>query len=267
MSVAFHPDYVNNGFLFINYTNSEGATVIARYRVSSTPDVVDPASAAFLLTIPQPFENHNGGQLQFGADGYLYIGVGHGGSSVDPSNLAQNPATLLGKMLRIDVDTGFPYNIPLDNPFVGKPQAQGEIWALVLRNPWHFSFDRLTGDMFIADVAQLSWEEVSFQPASSDGNENYGWRLLEGTHCYDPLLNCDNGSLKLPIIEYDHSFGCSITGGYRYWGSKNPRLYGLYIYGDFCSGRIWGAKEVEMGRWTTTERADTDFLISVFGED
>ena len=268
LSIAFHPDYINNGFLFLNYTNTDGVTVIARYRVSSNPDAVDPTSANVLLTIPQPFGNHNGGQLQFGPDGYLYIGMGDGGSSGDPSNFAQNPTKLLGKMLRIDVDAGSPYGLPSDNPFVGNPYSRDEIWASGLRNPWRFSFDRLTGDLFIADVGQRSWEEVNFQPAGSIGGENYGWRLMEGNHCYEPEANCNDGSLVLPTLEYGHSLGdCSITGGYRYRGSKNPRLYGLYIYGDFCSGRIWGAAKTESGQWTTNELLDTDFFISAFGED
>ena len=268
LSVAFHPDYTSNGFLYVNYTNTDGSTVIARYRVSVDPDVVDPGSAKNLLTIPQPFGNHNGGQLQFGPDGYLYIGMGDGGSSGDPSNFAQNPDTLLGKMLRIDVDAGSPYTSPSDNPFVGNPQARDEIWASGLRNTWRFSFDRLTGDLFISDVGQRSWEEVNFQPANSKGGENYGWRLMEGNHCYEPDANCNDGSLVLPILEYEHSLGnCSITGGYRYRGSKNPRLYGVYIYGDFCSGRIWGAVGDETGTWASTELIDTDFRISTFGED
>ena len=268
LSIAFHPDYANNGFLFLNYTNTDGATVIARYRVSPNPNVVDPASAKILLTIPQPSGNHNGGQLQFGPDGFLYIGMGDGGSTGDPSNFAQNSATLLGKMLRIDVDTGSPYTSPSDNPFVGNPQARDEIWASGLRNPWRFSFDRLNGDLFIADVGQRNWEEVNFQRAESMGGENYGWRLMEGNHCYEPDANCNDGSLVLPILEYGHSLGdCSITGGYRYRGTKNPRLYGLYIYGDFCSGRIWGAVEAGSDQWTAVKLLDTDFRISAFGED
>ena len=268
LSVAFHPDYINKGFLFINYTNIDGATVVARYRVSSDPEIVDLASAEILLTIPQPFQNHNGGQLQFGPDGYLYIGMGDGGSSGDPQNNAQDTGSLLGKILRIDVDTGFPYTIPPDNPFVDDPQVLDEIWASGLRNPWRFSFDRLTGDMFIADVGQLRWEEVSFQSANSGGSENYGWRLMEGNHCYESAANCNDGSLVLPIIEYDHTLGnCSITGGYRYRGSKNRGLFGVYLYGDFCSGRIWGAVDDNEGKWTTTELLDTEFRITAFGED
>jgi len=268
LSVAFHPDYTNNGFLYVNYTNTDGATVIARYRVSSDPNVVDQATATILLTVPQPFGNHNGGQLQFGPDGYLYIGMGDGGSGGDPSNLAQDLTTLLGKMLRIDVDKGLPYTIPQDNPFVGNPQARDEIWSTGLRNPWRFSFDRQTGDMFIADVGQRSWEEVNFQPSTSLGGENYGWRLMEASQCYNPAIGCNNGSLVLPILEYDHSNGnCSITGGYRYKGSQNPKLYNLYIYGDFCSGRIWGALKDETGIWSSTELLDTEYRISSFGED
>ncbi len=267
-NVAFHPDYIHNGFLFLNYTRTDGATVVARYRVSADPNVADPASATILLTVPQPFTNHNGGQLQFGPDGYLYIGMGDGGSSGDPSNFAQNPTSLLGKLLRIDVNSSFPYTIPPDNPFVGSPQARSEIWATGLRNPWRFSFDHQTGDMFIADVGQLKWEEMNFQPASSPGGENYGWRLMEASHCYEPAINCNNGSLELPILEYEHALGnCSITGGYRYRGLKNPRLYGYYLYADFCSGRIWGAVRDDKGIWSSTELLDSEYRISTFGED
>ncbi len=266
LNVAFHPDYQNNGLFYVNYTNSGGDTVIARYNVSIDPDVADPGSGVILLTVPQPFGNHNGGQLQFGPDGYLYIGMGDGGSGGDPQNNAQNPATLLGKMLRIDIDSAFPYAIPSDNPFIGDKTVREEIWAFGLRNPWRFSFDRLTGDLFIADVGQNSWEEVDFQPASSPGGENYGWRLMEGNHCFDPPAGCNNGTLILPILEYDHSSGCSITGGYRYRGSEIPGLYGTYLYGDYCSGRIWSATK-NNGIWNTTELLNTNFLISAFGEN
>ena len=182
LSAAFHPNYASSGFFFVNYTNNSGDTVIARYSVSSDPNLADPDSAVILMTISQPFSNHNGGQLNFGADGYLYIGMGDGGSAGDPGDRAQDPAELLGKMLRIDVDGALPYGIPPTNPFIGDPSTRDEIWALGLRNPWRFSFDRLTGDLFIADVGQGSREEVSFQHRSSPGSENYGWRRSVLTH-------------------------------------------------------------------------------------
>jgi glucose/arabinose dehydrogenase len=180
LSVVFHPNYSANGFLYVNYTDLNGDTVIARYKVSADLNVVDTTSAAILLTLPQPIANHNGGQLQFGPDGYLYIGIGDGGDGGDPLNNAQNLDSLLGKVLRLNVDAGSPYAIPPDNPFVGNPNAKQEIWALGLRNPWRFSFDQLTGDLFIADVGQDNFDEVDFQQAGSVGGENYGWRLMEG---------------------------------------------------------------------------------------
>jgi hypothetical protein len=272
LGVAFHPDYAHNGLFYVNYTNIAGDTVVARYSVSADPDLADPGSASILLTISQPFSNHNGGQLQFGPDGYLYIGVGDGGSGGDPGNRAQDLGLLLGKILRIDVDVDKNaadlYYIPLDNPFVGPGDgALDEIWAWGLRNPWRFSFDRLTGDLFIADVGQNSWEEVDFQPDTSTGGENYGWRLMEGNSCYNPPTSCNDGTLTLPILVYDHSAGCAVTGGYRYRGSKNPDLYGLYLYGDYCSGRIWGAQEDGLGGWSSRVLLDTNFSISSFGED
>jgi len=268
LSVAFHPNYVAKGFLYVNYTDLNGDTVIARYMVSVDPNVVDPASATVLLVIPQPFTNHNGGQLQFGPDGYLYIGMGDGGSGGDPLNNAQDLGSMLGKILRIDVDADFPYGIPFANPFLGNPNAKPEIWALGLRNPWRFSFDRLTGDLLIADVGQSSWEEVNFQQATSMGGENYGWRLMEGTHCFNPSINCNDGSLTLPILEYDHSLdNCSITGGYRYRGGLYSGLEGVYFYADFCTGRIWGASLDASGSWKSEQLLDTDLSITAFGED
>ncbi|MBI1742653.1 PQQ-dependent sugar dehydrogenase [Candidatus Acetothermia bacterium] len=272
LSVAFHPNYASNGFFYVDYTRKpDGATVIARYsRSSNNPNLADPNSALVLLTIPQPFSNHNGGQLQFGPDGYLYIGMGDGGSGGDPQNNGQGLNTLLGKILRLDVNSGSPYAIPSTNPFAndGDPiNTRDEIWAYGLRNPWRFGFDRLTGDLFIADVGQNSWEEVDFQPASSTGGQNYGWRIMEGTHCFNPSIGCNMTGLTLPILEYGHVSGnCSITGGYRYRGSRIPELYGLYLYGDFCSGRIWGAT-FNGSTWTTAELMDTAYLISTFGED
>ena len=312
LSVTFHPDYRANGLLFVDYTDLNGNTVVARYSVSADPNIVNPASAEILLSIVQPYTNHNGGQLQFGPDGYLYIslgdggaandsgdghgltgngqnintvhgsilriypldpavtadsGMGDGGSGGDPQNHAQTLGDLLGKMLRIDVDGNPPYSIPADNPFINDPVAREEIWALGLRNPWRFSFDRQTGDLFIADVGQSRIEEVNFQPANSTGGENYGWNLMEGSDCYPPSSNCNSATLTLPILEYDHSLGCSITGGYRYRGAANPGLWGVYFYGDYCSGRIWGATEDNAGTWTTEELLDTNLQITAFGED
>jgi glucose/arabinose dehydrogenase len=230
--VAFHPNYVGNGFFYVSYTDAAGDSVIARYSVSADPNRADLASGVILLTITQPFSNHNGGQLQFGPDGYLYISIGDGGSGGDPQNNGQNLGNLLGKILRIDVASGFPFAVPADNPFVGVGGAREEIWSYGLRNPWRFSFDRLTGDLFIGDVGQSSWEEVDFQPAGSAGGENYGWRLMEGSSCFNPSTDCNNGTLTLPIREYDHTVGCSVTGGYRYRGSANFDLEGFYFYGD-----------------------------------
>ena len=267
LGAAFHPSYVGNGFFYLSYTDAAGDSVIARYSVSVDPNRADSASGVILLTITQPFSNHNGGQLQFGPDGYLYISIGDGGSGGDPQNNGQNLGNLLGKILRIDVDSGFPFAVPADNPFVGVGGAREEIWSYGFRNPWRFSFDRLTGDLFIGDVGQASWEEIDFQPAGSTGGENYGWRLMEGSSCFNPAINCNDGTLTLPILEYDHTVGCSVTGGYRYRGNANPDLDGIYLYGDYCTGRIWGATEDGLGGWTTTELLDTTFLISTFGED
>jgi glucose/arabinose dehydrogenase len=269
LSMAFHPEYETNGFFFVNYTDLAGATVVARYSVSdSDPNVANPGSAKQILRIVQPFANHNGGQLQFGPDGYLYIGTGDGGSGGDPGNRAQNLGDLLGKMLRIDVDGGDPYAIPSNNPFTSQTGARGEIWAYGLRNPWRFSFDRSARDLWIADVGQGLWEEVSFQPAASAGGENYGWRRMEGTHCFTPSSGCNDGTLVLPVIEYGHLDGaCSVTGGYVYRGSKYPRLHGLYIYGDYCNGRIWGASRNAGGEMISLLLLEAPFLISSFGED
>ena len=274
LSIAFHPQYETNGRFFVNYTREpDGATVIAEYRVSDAdPNVADPNSERVLLVIPQPYSNHNGGQLQFGPDGMLYIGMGDGGSAGDPQNYAQNPRSLLGKMLRIDVDGGDPYGIPPDNPFVGDDPEDvlDEVWALGLRNPWRFSFDRATGDLWIADVGQNAREEVNLQPASSSGGENYGWRIWEGSLCYNPPTGCESesviGTLVFPVLEYPTSLGCAVTGGYRYRGGAIPDLYGYYVYGDYCAGTIWGALP-ENGTWTSTVLLETGFLISTFGED
>ena len=266
LGLAFHPDYETNGFFYVHYTNTAGNTTLERYRVSSNPNVVDPASARLLLNVTQPFANHNGGQIAFGPDRYLYMGLGDGGDAGDPGNRAQNLGLLLGKILRIDVDGGSPYAIPATNPFRNTQGALPEIWAYGLRNPWRFSFDRQTGDLFIADVGQSAREEVNFQSAASPGGENYGWRRMEGTACFNPSTACNDGTLKLPIIEYDHSLGCSITGGYRYRGGRFPQYAGRFFYGDFCSGRIWAATQSGQ-TWSTTQLMDTTLSITSFGED
>ena len=266
LSIAFHPDYARNGLFFVNYTDRAGDTVIARYRVSSDPNRADPASATQILFVDQPFPNHNGGQLQFGPDGYLYIGMGDGGSAGDPDNRAQNRSTLLGKMLRIDVNADT-YAIPSSNPYVASGAGRGEIWALGLRNPWRFSFDRATGDLWIADVGQGAWEEVNRQPASSIGGENYGWDIMEGTHCFG-AANCTRTGLVQPVLEYNHSDrACSVTGGYVYRGARFARMQGMYLYGDYCNGKIWGATPDGSGGYVSRQLADTEYLISTFGED
>jgi glucose/arabinose dehydrogenase len=264
LGLAFHPDYESNGLFYVNYTDANGDTRIVRYHVSVNPNVADAGSASQVVFVDQTNVNHNGGQLQFGPDGYLYIGLGDGGGIGDPDAHGQNLETLLGKILRIDVDSGSPYVVPPDNPLVGVAGLD-EIWAYGLRNPWRFSFDRLTGDLFVADVGQSNYEEVDFQPAGATSLVNYGWRVMEGAHCYDPPTACDTSGKTLPIIEYDHGLGCSVTGGFRYRGG-DASLYGKYVYGDFCSGRIWTATE-NGGVWTPALALDTTLLISSFGED
>ncbi len=266
LSIAFHPRYVQNGRFFVDYTDQEGATIIAEYRVSDDPNVADANSERVLLRIPQPAANHNGGQLQFGPDGYLYIGMGDGGSAGDPWGNAQNKGVLLGKLLRIDVDSGDPYGIPADNPFVGEQGVRPEIWAYGLRNPWRFSFDRKTGDLYIADVGQNKWEEVDVQPASSKGGENYGWDIMEGFHCFEPPSGCNPTGLTMPVLEYGHDQGCSITGGYVYRGGRYPALEGTYFFSDFCTGHLWGLKRTDTG-WVWAKFTSLGINVSTFGED
>ncbi len=267
LGLAFHPDYESNGLFFVNYTDRAGDTVVSRFSVSSAdPNRADIDSEIALLTFDQPFANHNGGHIAFGPDGYLYIASGDGGSGGDPQNNAQSLDNLLGKILRIDVD-GSPVAIPPDNPFVNDSSARAEIWAFGLRNPWRFGFDRETGDLFIGDVGQNAVEEIDLQPAGSPGGENYGWRRMEGSSCFNPSNSCDTGDLVTPILEYRHDQGCSVTGGYRYRGSRSPGLEGVYVFGDFCSGRIWGATPGAGGEWSFRQLADTDLGIASFGED
>ncbi len=250
LGLAFAPDYETSGRFYINYTNSSGDTHVARYNVDPDyPDSANVGTASPVLTIDQPFSNHNGGHLEFGPDGMLYIGTGDGGSGGDPQNHAQNPQSLLGKMLRIDVNVDDRYVIPEGNPFTDEPPLD-EIWALGLRNPWVYSFDTLTGDLYIADVGQGDLEEVDVQPAGSIGGENYGWRLMEGTDCFNPPSNCNDGSLTLPVHEYTHSgnpFRCSISGGPVYRGSLVPELWGRYLFADYCSDQVWAMTWSQIG--------------------
>ena len=267
LSVAFHPQYKTNGYFFVYYTDLNGDIVIARYKVSTDPNVADPNSGAILLTIAhRTFSNHNGGQLAFGPDGFLYAGTGDGGGGGDPLHNGQNLQALLGKILRIDVDNGPPYGIPPLNPFAGRTDARNEIWAYGLRNPWRFSFDRENGDLLVADVGQNLWEEIDYQLSTSPGGENYGWPVMEGRHCYN-ATTCSQSGLVLPILEYGHTGGaCSVTGGYRYRGSRSSRLRGLYFFADYCNGLIWGATRNADATWTTAQLYDAAFSISAFGE-
>ncbi len=279
LGLAFHPNYAENGRFFVNYTRRDGTTVISEFAVSDDPNVADPASERVLLTISQPYPNHNGGNLVFGPDGFLYIGTGDGGAGGDPENNAQDKSALLGKMLRIDVDNaadGEPYGIPESNPFVGTDGAAPEVWAYGLRNPWRFSFDRETGDLWIADVGQNRIEEVNRQPAASTGGENYGWNLTEGSSCFDPAdplavpETCDKTGLTLPVLEYSYNQGRSIIGGYVYRGERVPELDGRYVYGDFVSQTIWSAAVAGEGAGTaysSTPLLESGFNVVAFGED
>ena len=266
LGVAFHPDYEQNGLFFVSYSNTQGDSVLARYSVSADdPNRADPSSAVILLTVDQPFEDHNGGNIVFGPDGYLYMGLGDGGRPAEPNYNSQEPTLYLGKMLRLDINADT-YRVPEDNPFVGDPAYLPEIWALGLRNPWRFSFDRATGDLYIGDVGQWRYEEVDFQPASSLGGENYGWSVFEATHPYledETLL----GEHTPPILEYGHEVGLCVTGGYVYRGPSMPELNGLYFYGDYVNGIVWIAWRDEAGVWQNETFMDTAFVIPSFGED
>ncbi|MCC6177537.1 MAG: PQQ-dependent sugar dehydrogenase [Chloroflexi bacterium] len=268
LGLAFHPRYRENGRFFVDYTDRQGDTVIAEYRASSpSSNQANPSSARRVLWLDQPAQNHNGGMLLFGPDDYLWIGTGDGGGSGDRFQNAQNRQSLLGKMLRIDVDSGDPYGIPPDNPYVGATDTRPEIWGSGLRNPWRYSFDRATGDLWIADVGQNAWEEIDVLAAGTPGGLNFGWPLMEGTHCYQASGACDAKAYVAPIAEYHHSAGCSVTGGYVYRGQHFPALVGRYLFGDFCSGRLWIVDRPEPGAWRLTELPKTPLQISSFGED
>jgi glucose/arabinose dehydrogenase len=267
LSIAFHPSYATNGYVYASYTDRAGDTKIERYTVSATnADAVDPASAQHVLSVAQPYANHNGGLVLFGPDRMFYVGLGDGGSGGDPHNYGQSTATLLGKLLRLDVDGGTPYSIPAGNPFIGQPNARAEIWALGLRNPWRFAFDRVAGLLYVADVGQSEWEEVHVAPANRAG-VNYGWRVLEGSECYG-APTCNAQGLEHPVLEYSHDEGCSITGGVVYRGSRMPAIAGHYFYSDYCTGflrsfRYASGEAVDQRSWSV------GLLGSVlsFGED
>ena len=280
LGLAFDPLYAVNRRFYVSYTDVNGDSVIARYLANSiNPNVALPAADRIIITVAQPFANHNGGMIAFGPDNYLYIGLGDGGSGGDPDNRAQNLADLLGKLLRIDVNTDdFPadpmrnYGIPGNNPFVGQPSVQGEIWSIGLRNPWRYSFDRQTGDLYIADVGQSAREEVNASTFASGAGKgiNYGWKIMEGTLCRPPTSGCNMTGLTLPLVEYDQSNGaCSITGGYTYRGAAVLALQGTYFYADYCAGFVRSFRFVN---GMATEQTDWAALrpggnITSFGED
>ncbi len=266
LGLAFPPDFKTSGVFYINQTDDAGDTIVARYRVlAGSPSRADPDSRTEILKIHQLFYDHNGGNMAFGPDGYLYIGVGDGGSlGDDPGALAQDRSQLLGKLLRIDVNTET-YSVPPDNPFVGVEGVQPEIWAYGLRNPWRFSFDRATGDLYIGDVGQETYEEVDFQPAGDPGGENYGWYNYEGMHAYQDRPAPED--MTLPVAEYPHIVGCAITGGYVYRGSALPELQGVYFFGDYCYGRMWSLFRNDEGKWQVQPFMETGAIISSFGED
>ena len=273
LGLAFHPDFKTNRKLYVNFTDLNGDTVIRQYRTSSTnPNVVATSSARTVLKIAQPYDNHNGGMIAFGPDGYLYIGMGDGGSGGDPGNRAQNTGSLLGKMLRINVNgttSTRGYLIPSTNPYVGRTGLD-EIWQIGLRNPWRFSFDRSTGSLWIGDVGQNSWEEINRATRTSTGpgkGLNWGWRVLEGRHCFNPSTGCSTAGKSMPIAEYAHGNGrCSVTGGYVYRGAAIPALVGSYVFADYCTGEIWWVAANAASPATRGLLFDAPFPISSFGE-
>jgi glucose/arabinose dehydrogenase len=264
LGLAFHPNYAENGMFFVNYTNRTGDTVIARMFVSDGPNVANVDSHEMIFTQEQPFPNHNGGHMAFGPDGYLYVALGDGGSGGDPLGAGQDTNNLLGKILRLDVNGDTGYAVPADNPFANGGGA-AEIWSYGWRNPWRFSFDRATGDMYIGEVGQNQWEEINFEPVGTAGL-NYGWNAYEATHEYSGAEPVSD--VVFPVAEYSHSEGgCSVTGGYVYRGEAIPDLQGVYFYGDFCSGLVWYAYRTSEETWVSELWMETNTSISSFGED
>jgi glucose/arabinose dehydrogenase len=265
LGLAFAPDYPRSGVFYVAHTAPGPAVVVRRLRRSADPDRADPATAELVLSMEDPASNHNGGMIAFGPDGYLYVGTGDGGRGGDPWNNAQDLDSLLGKILRLDVSRS-PYAVPADNPFARSRRGRPEIWAYGLRNPWRFSFDRATGELWIGDVGQNAWEEINVEDPRRGGGLNYGWKRMEGRHCYSPRQGCDATGLHLPIHEYGHDRGCSVTGGYVYRGRAIPELVGRYLFADYCNGRIWALRR-------DGNAADVSVLlesrrrVSSFGED
>ena len=291
LGLAFHPNYQKNGYFYVNYVNKNDSSIVSRFSVSSDPETADPTSEKIILKVDQPFGNHNGGHLAFGPkDNMLYIGFGDGGKSGDPFNNSQDLNTFLGSILRIDIDNGNPYQIPPDNPFYGQEGKKGEIFCYGLRNPWRFSFDRVTNDLLIGDVGQNKWEEVNWNTWDESKGANYGWRIMEADHCFNPEDFCDTSGLSMPIHTYPNNAaymrilmgmdeseatGCSVTGGYVYRGNKKSSFWGTYIFGDYCTGRIW-AFNYDEGKVSNFQNIrkkikinseELPLFISSFGED
>ena len=287
LGIAFDPNFNENHFFYINYVNKDWYSIISRFKVNGK--LGNPQSEEILIKLKQPYPNHNGGSIEFGPDGYLYIGFGDGGSSGDPENRAQNLSNLFGKILRIDVNTEKGYKVPTDNPFYNLDTAKKEVWNYGLRNPWRVTFDKKTGDMYIGDVGQWDWEEINYQSSDNKGGLNFGWNILEGNHCYKEHKLCESKDVTFPIFEYPHDAnyvktligwtqkdvnGCSVTGGYVYRGKNKPKLYGRYFFGDYCTGKVWSLKnnngEMDI-KEHTNELLKTmnkkQFYLSSFGED
>ncbi len=267
LGLAFHPDYSWNRKFYVNYTDRTGATVVAQYLRSTTNASRAETTAKVVLRIPQPYANHNGGMLAFGPDRHLYIGMGDGGSAGDPGNRAQNLDSLFGKILRINIDTSKAYAVPPTNPYVGRA-GNDLVWSRGLRNPWRFSFDRSNGNLWIGDVGQKRYEEINRTTGATPGRgTNFGWRQMEGNHCYNPSTGCQTTGKHMPITVYGHSEGCSVTGGYVYRGAAYPDLQGVYLFGDYCSGKIWGIDAAGPAAQSPKLLFDTTTRLTSFGED